>query len=243
METDHKALYPIFKKNCIEKQYSSRRLIRWRRRLLPYNFEAVYKPGGTKGLTDVLSRNPHEAPPTDRPLEEQSFVIANLEALNDIKHAVSPDHLLACSYKQRRKVHRNNKANTAEKIFFANSGHKCFELPAGAIRHAMLIRSKRPKRKFKTQSEENNQTKRPFDKLWLQNKSGSLESITKVFRKNQTQKPIRLQWPKGPTLKMKQIWLQLVYLTCSAKPIGLEAMERGLRQSPRQPRTTKSANR
>ena len=41
METDHKALLPIFNKSCIEKQYSGR-LIRRRQRLFPYNFEVVY---------------------------------------------------------------------------------------------------------------------------------------------------------------------------------------------------------
>ena len=87
------------------------------------------------GLTDVLSRSQHGTPPPDRPLEEESFVLAKIGALNDIKNTVLSDHLFSCSYKQRRKVHRNNKANTAEELYFANYGQNCFELPADAIRH------------------------------------------------------------------------------------------------------------
>ena len=134
VETDRKALLPIFNKNCIEKQYSSR-LIRWRQRLLPYNFEVIYRPGRTMGLTDILSRSPHGNSPPDKPLEEESFVIAKIGALNDIKNEVLSDQLLAYAYKQRRKIHRNNKANTAEDLHFTHNGHNCFELPADAIRH------------------------------------------------------------------------------------------------------------
>ncbi len=94
VETDHKALLPIFNKNCIEKQYSSR-LIRWRQRLLPYNFEVVYRPGRTMGLTDVLSRSPHGPPPPDRPQEEESYVIAQVNKLNWIKNKTLADQLLA----------------------------------------------------------------------------------------------------------------------------------------------------
>ena len=56
------------------------------------------------GLTDVLSRSPHGPPPPDRPQEEESYVIAQINKLNLIKNEILAEQLLASSYKQRRKV-------------------------------------------------------------------------------------------------------------------------------------------
>ena len=81
VETDHKALVPIFNKDKLEKQYSSR-LIRWRQRLLPYNFTVRYRPGRTMGITDYLSRNPEGAAPPDQWKEEETVVIGIISELN-----------------------------------------------------------------------------------------------------------------------------------------------------------------
>ncbi len=81
METDHKALTPIFNKDKLEKQYSSR-LIRWRQRLLPNNFTVRYRPGRTMGITDYLSRNPEGPAPPDQWKEEDTVVIGIISELN-----------------------------------------------------------------------------------------------------------------------------------------------------------------
>ncbi len=85
VETDHKALIPIFNKDKLEKQYSSR-LIRWRQRLLPFNFTVRYKPGRTMGITDYLSRNPQGPAPPDQWKEEETVVIGVISDLNKAKN-------------------------------------------------------------------------------------------------------------------------------------------------------------
>ena len=57
LEKDHIALISVFNRERVNKDYSPR-LIRWRHRLLPYEFEVVHRPGQTMGITDYLSRSP-----------------------------------------------------------------------------------------------------------------------------------------------------------------------------------------
>ncbi len=85
VETDHKALVSVLAKHRMHKEYSVR-LTRWRMRLLPYEFDIVYTPGSRMGITDYLSRSPHEEPP---PCDEDEgqLVIAILRELNTQKNA------------------------------------------------------------------------------------------------------------------------------------------------------------
>ena len=51
LETDHEALLLVFNRQGINREYSPQ-LIRWRYRLLPYNFEVLHTPGKETGITD-----------------------------------------------------------------------------------------------------------------------------------------------------------------------------------------------
>ena len=86
------------------------------------------------GLTDVLSRSPHGPPPPDLPQEEQSYVTAQVNKFNDMKSELLSEQLLACSSKQRRRIDREKKSNTAVELQFATYSHNCFELPTVALR-------------------------------------------------------------------------------------------------------------
>ncbi len=66
VKIDHKALESVLGKHRMHKEYSVR-LTRWRMRLLPYEFNLVCTLGCRMGITDYLSRSPHETPP---PCEE-----------------------------------------------------------------------------------------------------------------------------------------------------------------------------
>ncbi len=51
VETDHTALVAVLGRNRSNREYSSR-LIRWRMRLIPFEFDIVYKPGSSMGITE-----------------------------------------------------------------------------------------------------------------------------------------------------------------------------------------------
>ncbi len=79
IETDHKAIISVFNRHRAHKEYSSR-LTRWQMRLLPFEFEVIYKPGSQMGITDYLSRDStFPAPP---PKDESSLVISIIKQLN-----------------------------------------------------------------------------------------------------------------------------------------------------------------
>ncbi len=84
LETDHKALLPIFNRERINREYSSR-LIQWRHRLLPYFFEVIHAPGKEMGITEYLSRFPNTKGPEDKSLT-QEITICQLNFLNDWKN-------------------------------------------------------------------------------------------------------------------------------------------------------------
>ncbi len=82
VETDHKALIAVFNRHRAHKEYSSR-LTRWQMRLLPYDFDVVYRPGSQMGITDYHSRDPvFKAPPLK---DESSLVMAIIKHLNTEK--------------------------------------------------------------------------------------------------------------------------------------------------------------
>ena len=85
VETDHKALVSVLGKHRTHKEYSVR-LTRWRVRLLPYEFNIIYTPGSRMGITDYLSRSPHETPPPCQE-DEGELVIGILRELNVQKNA------------------------------------------------------------------------------------------------------------------------------------------------------------
>ncbi len=84
LETDHKALLPIFNRQRINREYSPR-LIGWRHRLLPYNFEVIHTPGKEMGITDYHSRTPNTFGPEDKSLTKE-ITICQLKFLNEWKN-------------------------------------------------------------------------------------------------------------------------------------------------------------
>ncbi len=63
-ETDHSSLVNVFNRDRTNKDYSPR-LIRWRHRMLLFDFDIVYVPGKEMGITDYLSRSPTSEEPED----------------------------------------------------------------------------------------------------------------------------------------------------------------------------------
>ncbi len=85
--TDHEALVSVSSRHGAHKEYSW-----WQMRLLPFDFEVIYKPGSQMGFTDYLSRDPaFTAPP---PKDESSLVIAIIKQLNINCHFSSSKQLL-----------------------------------------------------------------------------------------------------------------------------------------------------
>ena len=94
VQTDHKALLSILKYK-FKKAHQSR-LTRWCDRLITFHFRIEHIPGSKMGLTDYISRNPHnKAKPISRYDEE--FVIAQTDAIiqniNAIKQRGRPRKL------------------------------------------------------------------------------------------------------------------------------------------------------
>ncbi len=103
---NHKALVSVFKRHRAHKEYSSR-LTRWQRRLLPFDFDVIYKPGTQMGSTDYLSPDlAFKAPP---PKDESSLVIAIIKHLNfnkSLSLLETAPRLPSCSLKQ---THENKR--------------------------------------------------------------------------------------------------------------------------------------
>ena len=85
VETEHRARVAVLGRNRSNREYSSR-LTRWRMRLLPFEFNIVYKSGSSMGITDYISRSPSfDAPP--EPPDETELIVAIINEFNKMKNA------------------------------------------------------------------------------------------------------------------------------------------------------------
>ena len=76
VKTDLRALLSIMKST---KAHQSR-LTRWCDRLIPFHFQLEHIPGSKMGLTDYITRNPHDkAKPISR--YDEDFVMAQIDVL------------------------------------------------------------------------------------------------------------------------------------------------------------------
>ena len=102
LETDHKALISVFNRERVNKDYSPR-LIQWRHRLLPYEFEVIHRPGETKGITDYLSRSPGNTEEKGE-FDDGIFTIMLLNDINTRKNNILKCRILAKLIEQRKKL-------------------------------------------------------------------------------------------------------------------------------------------
>ncbi len=109
VETDHKALVAVLGRKSSNREYSSR-LTRWRMRLLPFEFDIVYKPGSSMGITDYLSRSPSFEAPAESP-DETELIVAIIDEFNKRKNAT----VLTAAISSLTNERRVNKANVREK--------------------------------------------------------------------------------------------------------------------------------
>ncbi len=84
IETDHSSFVNVFNRDRNNKDYSPR-LIRWRHRMLLYDFGIVHVPGKEMGKTDYLSRTPNAIEPEDKNLVEET-TICLINFLNETKN-------------------------------------------------------------------------------------------------------------------------------------------------------------
>ena len=85
VQTDHRALLSILKDKSTKAH--QRRLTRWCDRLIPFHFQIEHIPGSKMGLTDYISRNPHnKAKPISR--YDEDFVIAPIDAIIQTINAI-----------------------------------------------------------------------------------------------------------------------------------------------------------
>ncbi len=109
VETDHKALVAVLGEKSSNREYSSR-LTRWRMRLLPFEFDIVYKPGSSMGITDYLSRSPSFEAPAEPP-DETELIVAIINEFNKKKNA----SVLTAAISSLTNERRVNKENVREK--------------------------------------------------------------------------------------------------------------------------------
>ena len=84
IKTDHHLLLSRRKPSAVKKQCNSL-LIRWVKRLLPFNFGTEQFPGARMGLVDYILRQPHLMAPNTFQNDKQ-FIIAKLELIEAINH-------------------------------------------------------------------------------------------------------------------------------------------------------------
>ena len=85
VQTDHRALLSILKDKSTKAHQS--RLTRWCDRLIPFHFQIKHIPGSKMGLTDYISRKPHnKAKPISR--YDEDFVIAQIDAIIQTINAI-----------------------------------------------------------------------------------------------------------------------------------------------------------
>ena len=94
VQTDHRALLSILKDKSTKAHQIW--LTRWCDRLIPFHFQIEHIPGSKMGLTDYISRNPHnKAKPISR--YDEDFVIAQkyaiIQTINAIKQRGRPRKL------------------------------------------------------------------------------------------------------------------------------------------------------
>ena len=85
VRTDHRALLSILKDKSTKAHQI--RLTRWFDRLIPFHFQIEHIPGPNMGLTDYISRNPHnKAKPISR--YDEDFVTEQMDAIIQTINAI-----------------------------------------------------------------------------------------------------------------------------------------------------------
>ena len=108
LETDHKALISVFNRERVNKDYSPR-LIRWRHRLLPYEFDVFHNAGKTMRITDYLSRSPCESKELGE-FDDGIFTITLNEDLNRRKNEIIKTEFSVSLLENGDKLVKRNKA-------------------------------------------------------------------------------------------------------------------------------------